>query len=250
MSYVPADFFTTQAATGLLDALDAFSGSSYADGDYVNGQLGQMASSIQGHGQTRFEDAKRETEEQSVLKIVAGTTMAFGAADTVEGIQDAYKDFSVRDWGDLSTRSFNFVCDRVFGGNEGAYGATEGVLVAACALAGPAGEILVELKDDVTGAWDLARKMRMASFPCAWSLAGADAMARVRGWMSSGREVPRRDHDASLSPRRRAGRDARVAALVDPAHGRHVSSEGKGWEYPRGILGERPAGRRTLRGGA
>jgi len=75
-------------------------------------------------------------------------------------------------------------------------------------------------------------KVRMASFPCAWSVAGADAMARVRSWLSSGRELPRRGRDESLSPRRRAGRDARVAALLDPTPSRRVSSEGKGWEYP------------------
>lgn len=35
-------------------------------------------------------------------------------------------------------------------------------------------------------------KVRMASFPCAWSPAGADAMARVRGWLRSGFELPAR----------------------------------------------------------
>nr|WP_242622143.1 T7SS effector LXG polymorphic toxin [Olsenella sp. Marseille-P4559] len=168
-SYVPADFFTTQAAAGLLDALEAFSGSPYADGDYVSGRLGQMASAIQGHDQTRFEDAKREAEEQSVLKIVAGVgvaiagaaaivatagaatpvvalafgavggaTIVFGAADVAEGVQDAYKSFNARDWDELGTRSFNFVRDTVFNGDEGSYRTVEGVLVTACSLAGPA----------------------------------------------------------------------------------------------------------------
>ncbi|MBQ9002925.1 MAG: UPF0236 family protein [Eggerthellaceae bacterium] len=75
-------------------------------------------------------------------------------------------------------------------------------------------------------------KSRMASFPCAWSVAGADAMARTRSWISSGREVPRRTREGSLSPKRRRARDARLAALVDPTPGRRVQSDGKGWEYP------------------
>lgn len=75
-------------------------------------------------------------------------------------------------------------------------------------------------------------KVRMASFPCAWSLAGADAMARTRSWIASGREVPRRAREESLSPKRRRARDGRLARLVDPTPSKRVQSEGKGWEYP------------------
>ena len=75
-------------------------------------------------------------------------------------------------------------------------------------------------------------KVRMASFPCAWSLAGADAMARTRSWLSSGRELPRRTRGDSLSPRRRRARDERLAHMVDPTPSKRVQSEGKGWEYP------------------
>ena len=75
-------------------------------------------------------------------------------------------------------------------------------------------------------------KVRMASFPCAWSLAGADAMARCRSWIASGREVPRRTREQSLSPKRRRARDERLARMVDPTPGRRLQSEGRGWEYP------------------
>lgn len=75
-------------------------------------------------------------------------------------------------------------------------------------------------------------KVRMASFPCAWSLAGADAMARTRSWIASGRDVPRRTRGESLSPKRRRARDERLARVVDPTPGKRVQSEGKGWEYP------------------
>jgi len=75
-------------------------------------------------------------------------------------------------------------------------------------------------------------KVRMASFPCAWSLAGADAMARTRSWIASGKDVPRRTREESLSPKRRRARDERLAHAVDPTPGKRVQSEGRGWEYP------------------
>lgn len=75
-------------------------------------------------------------------------------------------------------------------------------------------------------------KSRMASFPCAWSMEGADAMARTRSWIASGRDVPRRTREESISPRRRRARDERLAHVVDPTPGKRVQSEGKGWEYP------------------
>ena len=75
-------------------------------------------------------------------------------------------------------------------------------------------------------------KVRMASFPCAWSPAGADAMARVRSWVSSGRAVPRRDREQSISPKRLRARESRLAHMVDPTPNKRVQFEGKGWEYP------------------
>ena len=167
MSYVPADFFTTQAASDLLDKLDTFSNSSYANNDYVQQQMERMGNSVSDHDQTRFEDAKKAAEQNSVLEIVegvgvviagaaaivctagaatpvvvafaltGGATMVFGAADVAEGLQDAHRSFNAQDWDDLNSRSFNFVRDTIFGGNDDAYRATENVLVTACALAGP-----------------------------------------------------------------------------------------------------------------
>ncbi len=75
-------------------------------------------------------------------------------------------------------------------------------------------------------------KVRMASFPCAWSPAGADAMARYRSWISSGRDIPPRTREGSISPTRRRSREKGLAHMVDPAPSRRVQSEGKGWEYP------------------
>lgn len=75
-------------------------------------------------------------------------------------------------------------------------------------------------------------KARMGSFPCAWSREGADAMARVRSWLASGFELPRRDREGSRSPARAARREARLAAYVRARPGSRVRCEGRGWEYP------------------
>ena len=75
-------------------------------------------------------------------------------------------------------------------------------------------------------------KVRMGSFPCAWSQEGADAMARVRSWLYSGFELPRRAREGSLSDARRARRDRRLERFVASRGGSRVQSEGKGWEYP------------------
>lgn len=77
-----------------------------------------------------------------------------------------------------------------------------------------------------------AYKSRMASFPCAWSPAGTDAMARCRSWIASGRDVPRRTRDESLSPKRRRAEDERLAHVVGPTPGKRTQPEGRGWEYP------------------
>lgn len=75
-------------------------------------------------------------------------------------------------------------------------------------------------------------KARMASFPCAWSAAGADAMARVRSWLYSGFALPGRTREGSRSRRRAARRDERLASFVASRPGTRLKSEGKGWEYP------------------
>lgn len=38
-------------------------------------------------------------------------------------------------------------------------------------------------------------KVRMGSFPCAWSREGADAVARLRSWAASGMALPRRTRE-------------------------------------------------------
>ena len=75
-------------------------------------------------------------------------------------------------------------------------------------------------------------KVRMGSLPCAWPPEGADAMARVRGWLLSGFGLPRGTGEGSLSEARRARRDGRLGRLVSSLPGSRAQSEGKGWEYP------------------
>ena len=57
------------------------------------------------------------------------------------------------------------------------------------------------------------------SVPCGWSVAGADAMARVRSRMASHRELPRLTRELSVTPRRRRRAEARemkaLASMVD-----------------------------------
>lgn len=77
--------------------------------------------------------------------------------------------------------------------------------------------------------------VRMDSFPCAWSVEGASAMARVRSRLHSGREVPRMTRARSETPRRRARREARELRWLESrgeTAGRVVQSAGKGWEPP------------------
>lgn len=76
---------------------------------------------------------------------------------------------------------------------------------------------------------------RMDSFPCAWSVAGASAMARIRSRRASGREIPRMTRERSETPRRRARRNRREMRWLESqgmAAGQVVESVGKGWEPP------------------
>lgn len=75
-------------------------------------------------------------------------------------------------------------------------------------------------------------KVRMGSFPCAWSPAGADAMARLRSWLGSGFALPPRTRESAESPRRRERRERKLARHLARRAGGRVKSEGKGWEYP------------------
>ncbi|RHS38654.1 UPF0236 family transposase-like protein, partial [Collinsella sp. AF08-23] len=73
-------------------------------------------------------------------------------------------------------------------------------------------------------------KVRMGSFPCAWSPAGADAMARLRSWLGSGFALPPRTRESEQSPRRRQRRERKLARHLARRAGGRVKSEGKGWE--------------------
>ena len=74
---------------------------------------------------------------------------------------------------------------------------------------------------------------RMDSVPCAWSAAGASAMARVISRRSSGREIPRMTRSRSLTPRRAKQRERRVLAALDAGSaGKMVESVGSGYLPP------------------
>lgn len=75
-------------------------------------------------------------------------------------------------------------------------------------------------------------KVRMGSFPCAWSPEGADAMARLRSWLGSGFALPPRTRESEQSPRRRQRRGRKLARHLARQAGGRVKSEGRGWEYP------------------
>lgn len=75
-------------------------------------------------------------------------------------------------------------------------------------------------------------KVRMGSFPCAWSREGADAVARLRSWAASGMALPRRTREGSLSAARAEARDSRLGSSPRMVAARAVKSEGRGWEYP------------------
>ena len=77
--------------------------------------------------------------------------------------------------------------------------------------------------------------VRMDSFPCAWSPAGASAMARIRSRLYSGRKIPRMTRARSETPYRRARREQRELHLLKSqglAAGQVVEFAGKGWEVP------------------
>lgn len=73
---------------------------------------------------------------------------------------------------------------------------------------------------------------RMDSVPCAWSAAGASAMARVISRRSSKRDIPRLTGARSVT-RRRAGRgEAKVLAGLATGGGKMVESAGSGYLPP------------------
>lgn len=72
---------------------------------------------------------------------------------------------------------------------------------------------------------------RMDAFPCAWTLRGADSMARIRSRRFSGRELPRPTRGQSATPRRRKRAERRVlASLAGKVDARVPESVGSGRE--------------------
>lgn len=91
---------------------------------------------------------------------------------------------------------------------------------------------------------------RMDSVPCAWSRAGASAMARVISRKHSKREIPRMTRSRSLTPRRAEQRERRIlAALNTGSAGKLVESVGSGYLPPHQVrVNTKPIGVRHVAG--
>lgn len=77
---------------------------------------------------------------------------------------------------------------------------------------------------------------RMDSVPCAWSAAGASAMARVISRRSSKREIPRLTRERSVTKRRARRDEERIArALYPRGAGKMVESVGSGYLPPHQV---------------
>lgn len=74
---------------------------------------------------------------------------------------------------------------------------------------------------------------RMDSVPCAWSRAGASAMARVVSRRHSRRAIPRMTRSRSVTPKRAKQREKRIIASLRPkGAGKVVESVGSGYLPP------------------
>ena len=72
---------------------------------------------------------------------------------------------------------------------------------------------------------------RMDSVPCGWSVAGAEAMARIRSRIASGRKLPRLTRELSATPRRRRQAESRAMKVLEGMVNTKVPlSVGKGRE--------------------
>lgn len=72
-------------------------------------------------------------------------------------------------------------------------------------------------------------KVRVASFPCAWSAAGADSMARVRSWVCSGFGLPARAREGVPLAEEGSARGCEVRGATVRNEGR---IQWEGWEHP------------------
>lgn len=72
---------------------------------------------------------------------------------------------------------------------------------------------------------------RMEAWRCAWSVAGADAMARMRAHRANGRPLPKRSRGAFYDE----GRWKRLSARVDKRMRYDIAPIGEGYEYPHNV---------------
>jgi hypothetical protein len=162
MSYVPADFLTTPAATALDDRLVEFNNSNYANADYAEEQISKMNSAMGDH---LLEAKKAKTDEGWVKTaegvglaligifaivgtagaatplvvagaVAGGAAIGFGTSDAFEGKVDRYRGYAATSRDDLKGRSFNPVRDTIFGGNQEAYDTAENYTATACSVLG------------------------------------------------------------------------------------------------------------------
>lgn len=72
---------------------------------------------------------------------------------------------------------------------------------------------------------------RMEAWGCAWSVSGADSMARMRAARANGKPLPKRNRDAFHD----ANRWKRLSDKIDKRMRYDIAPIGKGYEYPHSV---------------
>ena len=75
-------------------------------------------------------------------------------------------------------------------------------------------------------------KSRMAAFPCAWSVEGADAIARVRSRRQSGRKLIFRSRQDTIPEEVKKAREKRIYEFLEKTPLVFQVTTGKGYNYP------------------
>ena len=75
-------------------------------------------------------------------------------------------------------------------------------------------------------------KSRMASVPCAWSVKGADAIARIRSRLNSGRDLVFLTRKDTISEERMEMREKKICEFFEKQPLVYQKTTGKGYNYP------------------
>ena len=75
-------------------------------------------------------------------------------------------------------------------------------------------------------------KSRMASVPCAWSVKGADAIARIRSRLHSGRDLVFLTRKDTISEKRMEMREKKICEFFEKQPLVYQKTTGKGYNYP------------------